>query len=880
MASVALLAALLTATAASASTPAGALDLTYGSCGVSRVVARVTESSLGWMGSSANAVAVQPDGRILLVAQVGLMRLRPDGSQDVSFGYRGVAFSPFTEDLFSERTLKLSGVAIQADGRIVVVANPDSFSAPAFVRYLPDGRLDPSFGRNGVVRLARTGRLYKLTFQPDGRIVAAGEGIVRLMPDGSLDQSFGSGGGVDVDDNGATDLVIRPDGKILFTHGVNGTQNQDFGVVQLRSDGSPDPTFGAGGQATFDVGHDGAHALTADRDGRIVVGGFTNQYGHGFVSFVRLLPDGRVDRTFGDGGRAHTPLDVASDVNAVAFEPDGSAVALVTFGGSYGSRPIGLLRFTPAGGLDRSFGNSGTSARVGPFMGAGRLARTPDGGFVVTAVESAFGGFVSVRFTGTPSLTPGTVTAANCRKEVSLSNAVLEFGAWALGTRSTPRTVVFRSTGTAVVRVDALDFIGDGRSQYGVVSDGCTGRSLAPGASCAVVVSYTPTSLEPSQYVQLVVWDTGNWGSHDGVVRGGGYRAGPIIGVGWNGAVGPGRVLDQGPWSELSLVGATSVSAGYYHTLAVKADGTVWTWGWNGFGQLGDGTTANRAAPVRVAGLANIASVSAGGYQSFAIGRDGSVWAWGLNSVGQLGDGTTVERRSPVRLASVPPVAAISSGFAHTLALAGDGSVLAWGWNGFGQLGDGTTTDRPLPTRVRALSDVRTVSAGVGHSLALTPTGYGRVLAWGLNNAGQVGDGTTENRHDPIAVPGLDHIEDISAGGYHSAAVKNWGLPKTWGWNAFGQLGDGTTIDRHRPVELATAPPVTVWTGRQIVAVAAGVFHTVALTAGDDVRGWGWNGLGQLGSGSTTWLSPDAGPNRSHPGAGVVTAGALHTLAL
>ena len=130
--------------------------------------------------------------------------------------------------------------------------------------------------------------------------------------------------------------------------------------------------------------------------------------------------------------------------------------------------------------------------------------------------------------------------------------------------------------------------------------------------------------------------------------------------------------------------------------------GTVWSWGWNAMGQLGDGTTADRHAPVQVPDLAGVVAVSAGAYHTLALRRDGTVWAWGYNAVGQLGDGTTVDRRRPVRVGNLTGVVAVAAGGLHSLALRGDGTVWAWGFNGFGQLGDRTTATRLTPVNVGA----------------------------------------------------------------------------------------------------------------------------------------------------------------------------------
>ncbi len=134
---------------------------------------------------------------------------------------------------------------------------------------------------------------------------------------------------------------------------------------------------------------------------------------------------------------------------------------------------------------------------------------------------------------------------------------------------------------------------------------------------------------------------------------------------------------------------AMQVAAGRYHTVAVKSDGTVWAWGENARGQLGDGTTTNRSTPVQVSGLAGVTGVAAGGRHTVALKSEGTVWAWGRNNRGQLGDGTTTDRPTPVQVSGLAGVTGVSAGVRHTVALKSDTSVCAWGQDVYGQLGDG-----------------------------------------------------------------------------------------------------------------------------------------------------------------------------------------------
>ena len=149
----------------------------------------------------------------------------------------------------------------------------------------------------------------------------------------------------------------------------------------------------------------------------------------------------------------------------------------------------------------------------------------------------------------------------------------------------------------------------------------------------------------------------------------------------------------------------SATDADHGSTFALTANGTLWAWGGNDYGQLGDGTGAYRSLPVRVTGLANVASVVSGGLHSAAVRSDGTVWAWGFNLYGQVGDGTTADRFSPVAVASLSGVGSLAIGVNHTLALRSDGLVFAWGRNDKGQLGDGTRVDRSVPVAVIGLSN-------------------------------------------------------------------------------------------------------------------------------------------------------------------------------
>lgn len=301
-------------------------------------------------------------------------------------------------------------------------------------------------------------------------------------------------------------------------------------------------------------------------------------------------------------------------------------------------------------------------------------------------------------------------------------------------------------------------------------------------------------------------------------------------------------VPNPSPVSVTGLTGGIrTISSGSDHTCVLMKRGTVSCWGLNQFGELGEGDLVNRNAPVAVRGLKGIRAITAGDGQTCALTSSKAVWCWGLNIQGQLGDGTTVNRSRPVRVHGLGPVRSIDAGGVHTCAVTTVGAVRCWGFNEFGQLGDGTTVDRHTPVPVAGLAaGVRMIAAGGLHTCALT-TG-GRVLCWGGNSQGQLGDGTTKKRLTPVAVSGLRDVTAIAAGDSYACALTSTRKVECWGYNPNGQLGDGTTRTRLTPVVVAGLGGVR--------AIAAGGSHACALLASGGLECWGANQYGQLGDGT------------------------------
>lgn len=250
------------------------------------------------------------------------------------------------------------------------------------------------------------------------------------------------------------------------------------------------------------------------------------------------------------------------------------------------------------------------------------------------------------------------------------------------------------------------------------------------------------------------------------------------------------------------LTGVVAVAAGGTHTLALGDDGTVWAWGYNFYGQVGDGTTTNRSTPAQVSGLTGAFVAIAGGYyHSLATKADGTLWSWGFNYNGQVGDGSNTTRLTPVQIGTPPGMVRVCADGSHSGALRSDGTVWGWGANGLGALGDGTTIDRLTPVQAVGLTGVLGLEHGYYHSVARA--GDQTVRTWGGNAAGQLGDGTLTDRLTPVPVPGLAGILAVSAGDQHTAALAGDGTVWNWGYNFYGQLGDGTTTARPQPLTVA-----------------------------------------------------------------------------
>ena len=263
---------------------------------------------------------------------------------------------------------------------------------------------------------------------------------------------------------------------------------------------------------------------------------------------------------------------------------------------------------------------------------------------------------------------------------------------------------------------------------------------------------------------------------------------------------------------------------------ALKTDGTVWCWGYNGYGQLGTGNTSNYTTPQRVQNLSNVVKIGGGYQNTYAIKEDGTVWAWGTGSTYANGDGTTTQRTTPVQVSNLSHVVDVAGRYQGACALKSDGTVWCWGYGSHGENGDGSNSHRSTPVQVSNLTDVIQVAQSQHTSYALKADGT--VWSWGNDSNGALGSNQSSTRNTPIQVTNLQNIIQIEGRMYYGAtALRSDGSIWSWGYGGHGENGNNSTSNRGTPIRVVNYS--------DFVSIDNGVYHSCGLRSNATIWCWG-----------------------------------------
>lgn len=681
-------------------------------------------------------------------------------------------------------------VALQADGSVRSWGD-DASGQLGVGRSLVSAIPIAVAGVTGIIAIA-SGYSHVIALKADGNVLAWGKNANGQLGDGTrVGRStpvpvLGLADVVRIWAGGGRNLAQARDGSI-WAWGENGAGELGDGSYEDRL--SPVRLVGLTGVVSISAG--GGHTLALKADGSVWAWGH-NDYGQ--------LGDGATTALF--TGRA-TPAPViglsgvaeisAGGNHSLARKDDGSVWA-------WGAGPLG----------DGTTSNRLLPVQVTGLAGVAQIAAGFGHSLAITSAGNVWGwgsnGYAEL----------GDGTYSDRLTPVPLSG---------LGGASAISTGFLHS----VALIAGGTIAAWGNNDYGQLGDGTTQQRLMP-APVSGIAGVTAVAVGDLHTVAL--------------------RAdGSMLTWGDNtfGQLGNGTRIFRSTPSAAGLSGISKVSAGGAHTVVLKADGSVMAWGSNCCGQVGDGTAfVNRSTPVAVSGLnasSPVAEISAGGLHTLALRSDGSVLSWGNNYSGQLGDRATSDTTIPAQVAGLAGVAEIAAGGDHSVARTLDGTAWAWGRNDSGQLGDGSTTagyfGRSRPERVSGLNGVRAIAAGNSHTVALKTDGT--VWTWGSNFSSQLGDGTLIDRAAPVQVAGLTGVTGIAAGDAHSLALKSDGTVWAWGANYNYQLGDGTTNDRPFPVQV---------NGLAGIVDIAASSHSLALKNDGTVWAWGKSDSGRIGDGT------------------------------
>ena len=682
-----------------------------------------------------------------------------------------------------------------------------------------------------------------------------------VLSDGSL-KSWGMNANGEVGDGSTSDRLL-PVQVSGLTSGVKQVVGGAGHAMALLSDGS---VRAWGYNATGQVGDGSA----TNRLTPVQVSGLPSRVTQvgaaAFSSFV-LSSDGAVlgwgynnDGEVGDGTQTErrTPVQVAGLTSGVAqiaaqaytgfaLMSDGTVKGWgFSGGGEVGDGAVGVLRLTPV--------------QLPGLSGVKQIAT----GLRFSYALLSDGSVKSWGINDEGQLGDGTTTDRSAPVAVVLpSGRVVERLAFASGGSKTALLITnanplrlsvaaqIPATGAVTVKALLKDASGQGVSGETVSFAGPAGASFNPSSTTTDGSGEAGTQLDlgtpwakPGSSVSLTVKAGSRTATATSTLLGSNLA---VAGRAYSSSVGQSELVFPSPVVDAVAASADPQDEAFpWWFLVLLADGTVWTKGGNPHGQLGDGTTTNRAKWAPVPGLAGVTQIAAASASGYALLTDGSLKAWGKNPNGELGDGSTVDRLSPVSVSGLTSgVKQVVAGAGHALALLSDGSVRAWGYNETGQVGDGSATNRLTATPVTGLpSSVTQVGAAAFSSFVLLADGS--VRGWGYNNDGEVGDGTQTERRTPVQVNGLTSgVTQIAAQAYTGFALLSDGTVKGWGFSGGGEVGDGAVgVLRLTPVQLPGLSGVK--------QIATGLRFSYALLSDGSVKSWGINDEGQLGDGTTT----------------------------
>lgn len=526
---------------------------------------------------------------------------------------------------------------------------------------------------------------------------------------------------------------------------------------------------------------------------------------------------------YGNGTTTSSPTPVLLAGLAPLYSAaagNGYSLFLTTSGTVYGSG-------------DNRYGSLGVGTSY-PYYSGPTLAKLPAAA-PVSALSASINGYHSV------AVVPTVVTSAALTSSSNPSPQGQPTALTATIAGPIPATsIAFVSDGAPIPGCDSLALRKvSGTNNYRAY---CAVSNLGAGTH-SITVDFAGDAYHTASHAVLDQSVT----STAGVLVGWGVNTSGQLGNGGSGA----KTLPIAP-SLPDDAQAVSVAVDNNHTLVLLANGDLYAFGANASGQLGDGTTTTHRVPVKITlpdGVTPIA-VAAGNSTSFLVTSEGALYGWGLNTYGQQGDGTTANVLVPQRVPMPDGVriVQVTSGLGHTLGLTSTGEVYAWGLNNFGQLGIGSTMNTPTPTAVPLFGGYRVgaVSAGYSHSLALVSDG--RVVAWGDNRSGELGNNLPTYAAYPslTAIPSGTTITSVSASYTASYGLTSSGAVLAWGYNGYGELGDGTMTNSITPVAVGLPAGATA------TAIAAQYLAGMARTSDGAVYVWGDNQYGEIGDGTTT----------------------------